>query len=186
MSRLTAQEIARGCLLRIVAQPGRYEQQTWQTVVADQVDLGDATSVEVACATTGCVAGTAAMLAGDRGIAHKGMTHMRRGTRVYDISHVITESGRKLDIRQRGQELLEISHDAANWLFSGSRTLPEVVNALIELSEGRPLSFRMDSDMTLAEQKSLMKYRVPKQIKRQYVAADGAVADRAPLHQGRS
>lgn len=175
MPDLTPQEIARGCLLRIVAQPGRYEQQTWQTVVAEDVAMPRNGRAEVSCATTGCVAGTAAMLAGDRGLAIDGHTRIRNGRLMYDISTVITATGKQIGIRERGQDLLGLTDGQSGWLFDGSRRLPEVVNALVELSESRPLSYKLEADMTDEEVQKLMNYRIPKLVKRQHVPAETAV-----------
>jgi hypothetical protein len=60
------------------------------------------------------------------------------------------------------------------WLFDGHRQLPEVVNALIELSEGKPLSRKMVSEMPKAEREALKNYRVPRPVKRQSVPAQPA------------
>ena len=125
----------------------------------------------MSCATTGCVAGTVAMLAGDVGIVQRNGKFTRGGIDFYDINTVITETGRRHNIRQRGQDLLELSERDASWLFAGTRKLPEVVNALIELSEGREITRREVSDMTQEERDGLMKYRVPKIVKRQNVPA---------------
>lgn len=171
MPNLTPQEVARGCLLRIVAQPGRYDQGTWQTINLDQVDPNATGRIEVECATTGCVAGTAAMLAGDRGIAYADEATSRGGRRILQISRVITEHGKTIDIMRRGQQLLDLEEHESCWLFDGYRKLPEVVNALIELSEGRKLSKKLVADMTQEEIVRLKNYRVPPAVKRKSVPA---------------
>ena len=176
MGALSAQDYARGCLLRIVAQPGRYDQKTWQTVAVGDVPEpprygGES---EVACPTTGCVAGTAAMLAGDVGIVRGDDVRNVNGKRLYMINAVATQTGERRNIKERGQELLGLSYEDSNWLFSGDRLLPEVVNALIELSEGRQLSYRAVSEMTAPERDALMKYRVPPAVKRKVVPATPA------------
>lgn len=171
MPNLTPQEVARGCLLRIVAQPGRYDQGTWQTIDVDQVDPNATGRIEVECATTGCVAGTAAMLAGDRGIAYADEATSRGGRRILQINRVITERGKTIDIMRRGRELLGLDEHDSCWLFDGSRKLPEVVNALIELSEGRKLSKTRIHEMSNAEIARLKNYRVPPAVKRKSVPA---------------
>lgn len=179
MAELTPQDYARGCLLRIVAQPGRYDQETWQTIGVNEVDFRGSNGVrEVECPTTGCVAGTAAMLAGDRGIANEFDRTMRNGKEVISIGKVITEGGSIVGIKDRGRQLLNLSYDDADWLFSGTRLLPEVVNALIELSEGRPLSRKHQSAMTGDEIRALKNYRVPPVVRRQSVPAEPAVPTR--------
>jgi hypothetical protein len=176
LTELTPQEAARGCLLRIVAQPGRYDQGTWQTVTVDDIEGFDQRGIaEVSCATTGCVAGTAAMLAGDVGIASQFDRTSRKGRDVYSISKVVTQAGRTIGIKDRGRQVLGLSATEANWLFEGHRSLPEVINALIELSEGQPLGFKHQSDMTNDEIAALKKYRVPRPVKRQSVPAKPAV-----------
>ena len=187
MADLTPQEYARGCLLRIVAQPGRYDQTTWQTIGVEEVDgFGSDGTAEVSCATTGCVAGTAAMLAGDVGIANLYDRTSRDGKEVYSIGKVLTKAGRTVGIRQRGREVLGLSEEDANWLFDGHRRLPEVINALIELSEGQPLSRKHVSNMTKPEREALRSYRVPKPVKRQAVpaqpAAPGQLSASVPQH----
>lgn len=179
MANLTPQEFARGCLLRIVAQPGRYDQQTWQTVAAtDVTEFGGNGTAAAECPTTGCVAGTAAMLAGDVGVVHEFDTTMRNNKRFYMINSVRTAEGRKVGIRSRGAELLALSEQDAAWLFDGYRKLPEVVCALIELSEGKPLSKTRQDDMTEGDIKRYMNYRVPPVVKRQSVPAQPAVPNR--------
>lgn len=183
MPNLTPQEIARGCLLRIVAQPGRYDQGTWQTVNVDQIDPNAFGRIEVECATTGCVAGTAAMLVGDHGIAYAGDVTTRRGRRILQMSRVRTRDGHTVDIMRRGKELLGLEDHESGWLFDGYRQLPEVVNALIELSEGRKLSKRTIDDMTPEEITRLKNYRVPPVVKRQSVPAQPATPNvTAPVH----
>ena len=168
---LSVQEYALGCLMRIVAQPGRYDQGTWQTIDADDVDMPNDGRIEVSCATTGCVAGTVAMLAGDKGIVTDGNTFMRKGKLYYDINRVITEKGRTVSVRDRGAELLELDECESSWLFSGGRLLPEVVYALIELSEGKQISKRTMDEMTPEEIEKLKNYRPTPAVKRQRVPA---------------
>lgn len=184
MPELTPQEYARGCLLRIVAQPGRYDQGTWQTINADDVDPNAQGRIEIECATTGCVAGTAAMLAGDRGIAYAGDVTSRKGRKILQINRVITERGKTMDIMRRGRELLNLDEHESCWLFDGGRKLPEVVNALIELSEGRKLSKKMIHEMSNEEITRLKNYRVPPVVKRQSVPAE-PVTPRIAVPHGR-
>lgn len=186
MSQLTPQEIARGCLLRIVAQPGRYEQNTWQTVQGDSVDFGGQNVVNISCPTTGCVAGTAAMLAGDQAIVRKYDRYLKGKEFWYSINEVITPTGKRADIRQRGQELLQLDDADSAWLFAGGRELPEVVNALVELSEGKTLSRRTVGEMSKQERDALMQYRVPKPVKKQRVPAEPVtpVTQTAGVHHG--
>ena len=187
---LTPQEIARGCLLRIVAQPDRYDQGTWQTIDATHPELlsqlkEGGGAAEVTCSTTGCVAGTAAALAGDRSCVHPLDRTTRDGRRIYMISEVITAAGRRYTIRDRGQQLLGLSDDDAAWLFAGHRVLPEVVNALAELAEGKPLSRRMAGDMSGEEIRQLRNYRVQPVVKRQRVSPTPATPATAPVAQHR-
>ncbi|MEI7780335.1 MAG: hypothetical protein WCJ18_00245 [Planctomycetota bacterium] len=174
MTQLSPQDYARGCLLRIVAQPGRYDQQTWQTVATADVTMPRSGIAEASCATTGCVAGTAAMLAGDVGIVRESDIRTIAGKSLYMIGSVTTKDGRRRGIRERGKELLGLSESDSSWLFSGDRKLPEVVNALIELSEGRPLSYKTSSAMTQQERDALKNYRVPPAVKRKSVPATPA------------
>lgn len=167
---MTARDLAKGCLLRLTNEPKRYHQQSWQTVARDLVDFGPGGRAEVSCQTTGCVAGTVSMMAGDRGIVHSDESRQRvNGIDVFSINQVIRADGRVVDIRRRGQELLELSDQDASWLFSGDRKLPEVIFALTELAEGKPISHRHNSDMDADERAKLSKYRVKPTVNRQHV-----------------
>jgi hypothetical protein len=167
---MTAQDLARGCLLRLTNEPSRYHQQSWQTVARDLVDFGPGGRAEVSCQTTGCVAGTVSMMAGDRGLVHQDESPQRvNGVDVFSINQVIRPDGRIVDIRRRGQELLGLSDADASWLFNGDRKLPEVIFALTELAEGKAISKRSSSDMDVEERAKLSKYRVKPTVNRQHV-----------------
>lgn len=167
---MTAQDLARGCLLRLTNEPDRYHQQSWQTVARDLVNFGPGGRAEVSCQTTGCVAGTVSMMAGDRGVVHQDESPTRvHGVDVFSINQVIRPDGRIVDIRRRGQELLGLSDQDASWLFNGDRKLPEVIFALTELAEGKEISRRNSSEMDADERTKLSKYRVKPAIKRQHV-----------------
>lgn len=186
----TPQEIARGCLLRILAQPGRYKQETWQTVAAGELNLPDDDDpdrfdgIEVSCATTGCVAGTAAMLAGDVGLLQEEnlrtlrRLQLRNPKAALSIGTVRTQSGEHVSIQARGRELLGLSHSDASWLFAGHRTLAEVVYALKELSDGQPISKRGISNMSPEEWKALSNYRVTPVVKRKVVTPEAQARQR--------
>ena len=172
MPDMTPQDYARGCLLRVVAQPGRYDQGTWQTALPEELSTSfRGRYAEVSCPTTGCVAGTAAMLAGDVGLAREHRLINVNGQERYTISNVRTANGKTVEIRERGRQLLGLDEQQASWLFSGERKLPEVVQALIELSSGEQLSYRMERSMSDAEKHALKNYRVPSPTKRKSVAA---------------
>ena len=177
MPDMTPQDYARGCLLRVVAQPGRYDQGTWQTALPEELSSpfkgrgGGRQYAEVSCPTTGCVAGTAAMLAGDVGLAQEHRVINVNGQDRYTISNVRTASGKNVEIRERGRQLLGLTPDQSNWLFAGERKLPEVVQALIELSNGQELSYRRAHTMSAEEKRALENYRVPAPTKRKSVAA---------------
>lgn len=171
---MTAQDYARGCLLRITNDPDSYDQSTWQTVATEDVNFTDGegqSTAEVSCQTTGCVAGTASMLAGDLGIVTADEPHMIvKHKAVYPIYDVITKAGEVLGIKERGAKLLELGNYDAEWLFESYRTLPEVINALIELSEGKALTQREASDMSRDEIDRLTKYKVTPKVTRKLVA----------------
>lgn len=155
------QDYARACLLRITNEPDWYAQGTWLTVATDEVDWGDNGRAQVSCQTTGCVAGTASMLAGDLGmVTILSDTMTVGGRRVFAIHDIVTKAGDQMSVRSRGKELLGLSEDQANWLFDSCRELPEVVQALTELSEGKPMSCRHVGDMDEVEVDRLTNYRV--------------------------
>jgi hypothetical protein len=166
---MTAQDLARGCLLRLTNEPDRYHQQSWQTVARDLVNFGPSGRAEVSCQTTGCVAGTVSMMAGDRGVVHNESPMRVNGIDVFSINQVIRPDGRVVDIRRRGQELLGLSDQDASWLFNGDRKLPEVIFALTELAEGKEISRRNSSEMDADERTKLSKYRVKPAVNRKHV-----------------
>jgi hypothetical protein len=131
--------------------------------------------MEVSCQTTGCVAGTASILAGDLGIlTDEDSTIMKNGRRVFPIHDIIKANGDVMSVRSRGKELLGLTEDQANWLFDGYRQLPEVVNALIELSEGKDMTYRPIDQMDDDEIKRLENHRVRPTVARKHVAKKAA------------
>lgn len=170
-AELTPEEYARGCLYRITNDPTQYDQETWQSVAESLVSFPPGEShIEVSCQTTGCVAGTASMLAGDKAIIEKHYADVRRvkGVQSYIIGKVITQSGKRVDISERGRQLLNLDHSDSAWLFCGDRTVPEVVQALRELMEGNVLSRRTESEMNADEIAELKAFRLepPKAAKK--------------------
>jgi hypothetical protein len=172
-TKTECQELADDILKRITWYPESYNQSTWQTLgrslLKKLLPKGGSTRKLIKerpdkkptlqnCQTTGCIAGTASILAGDIPsvwLTEEGVS----GTGSLMVESVITEDGQERTIQARGAELLCLSTDEQDWLFSASRTVPEVVYALREISAGKPISGLYEMNMTREQKAEIVAYR---------------------------
>lgn len=181
---LTPVDYAKGCLRHIANDPKSYDQKTWQTVDEDAVaglPKNNKGQVEVSCQTTGCVAGTVSIMAGDVGLMYPNESlRTIRGKSVYAINEVLTKAGQKRYISERGRELLRLTESEATWLFSSDRQLSEVINALLEIIDGGRITRKNLEAMTDEEADRLEAYKYKSPVVRKHLPRKAA-AKNAPV-----
>lgn len=166
-------ELADDILKRITWYPESYDQNQWQTVAVGflrrLMPKGGSTKTMVKekqaaaptlqnCQTTGCIAGTASILVGDVPAVSfpAGIPDYGGDT---SVGSVITPEGEERAIQDRGAELLCLTSDEQEWLFAGSRTVPEVVWALREIHAGKRISQLYEHRMTDEQKADIRAYR---------------------------
>jgi len=172
--RTECQKMADDILKRITWYPESYDQRTWQTVGQKllrklmpkggssrklQQELKAKGAPTLAnCQTTGCIAGTASILAGDVPDIHLNEDSHWAGSTL-QASSVLDENGRAHSIQDRGAKLLCLSMSEQEWLFAASRTVLEVVHALREISAGKRISRLSQHSMSAEQRKEIQEFR---------------------------
>jgi hypothetical protein len=152
------QTVARGFLKKLMPRGGNTKRMV-REAAAKAAAAKDARPTLQNCQTTGCIAGTASILAGDIPAVAVNEDDVSYGYGKLSVHSVITEDGTERDIQQRGAELLCLDSREHQWLFAGGRTVTEVVYALREISAGKRVSCKHEVEMTAKERQEIAEYR---------------------------
>lgn len=118
----------------IALDPENHDQGYYSQVPGDLVDFGDGDVAKVSCGTSGCVAGWATHLAGDKYVIYSGDKDYESD--VYYPSYVVTRGGKVKEIEDRAQKLLGLTGNEADVLFDACPSTSETLDTLDRLIAG--------------------------------------------------